>query len=1128
MKSNLPASLEDSSIIARIDAYQRLPTDERPAAKNELLEAFPHLADDLNACLNGLELVEDFVPTPQARSGANAEGDSTSCHREDLGDFQLIRQIGCGGMGIVYEARQRSLGRRVAVKVLPYTGMLNSTQLQRFRNEAQAAASLHHPNIVNAFFVGHERGVHFYAMRYVEGKSLADFIGESTGADRLEGANSDDPCPSLDTKPLATLSTQRDADVRKYYRSVAQLGIQCAKALNYAHSMGIVHRDIKPSNLLVDHDAHLWVTDFGLASTQTEATITASGDLIGTLRYMSPEQLDGRPNIDGRTDICSLGLTLYELLTGQAAFTAARRNELARQVREQIPPPPSAIRPSIPCDLDTIILKAVDKDPRSRYATAGELADDLERFLSHRPIVARRVGRLERTRRWVVRNPVLAGLMAFVMTLSLLLAIGSMSVTLRLNADARKIQQNLYSRDIRLVQQAINDGNLIDAESTLLNWVPSGDVHDPRGMEWYHLWHASRDPAIIHSIKQDLSAYSVAFSSERELVVGAFSHYASVWRLPLSPESEPKYQLEHDARGVRIRSMPGSNRIVAADASGSIKEWDTSLGSVLRQVQVDWPVDARSVSSISFDTHRRRAFAGGNATNGFAGIWDEDTDSWAATLGPFPGLCSCQFVASGQLVCVSEKGNTIRIFAPASWEQTLELGLQLDGVRAIACSSDGNTIAVIGHRTYGKHKMAIVVLWDTSSWKKLWEVPIGHSLPQSLAFSHSSRLLAVGDESGQLFLMDVDSQAVLTKRRCHYGKLYGLAFSPDDSTLASAGGGGTIHLWDVAKLRNTDGAMIRFGAQDLSLVYGVGFLTNDRVCFTDRSGILRFWDLTTDEVTRYELQTEGARLVQMAVAPDRRTLAVINGDWPPRKRPANVEFIDVNRMEKVFSGTLRHGAVCLHASFSQDGRFVAIPSKSRVVVFDVNDRRIAHELEFDGWIKSADFSPSGKLLCAGGERIHLFESPSFAKIAEHSTNVRDIQNTSFSSRGHQIAIVGFDDRVRLLEADSLVPVQTKFGLLPMYQYTLVFSPDDRRIVTGGMDGRIRLWHVETGDELVRFEVPKGEIPQCAFSPDGSCLVVACRDELVVYRGANKQAIERLSVAELEETSCEKLTQFTSE
>jgi serine/threonine protein kinase len=328
-----------------------------------------------------------------------------------LGDYKLLREIGRGGMGIVYEAEQISLRRRVALKILPFVGGVDSRQLQRFRNEAEAAAHLHHSHIVPVFAVGCERGVHYYAMQFIDGQSLGTLIAlmaegqEKAGDGRLE-AKEKERIIGSSTLAAAAISTEHSARTHRFYRTVATIGKQTAEALEYAHQTGIIHRDIKPANLLLDSRGEVWITDFGLAQFQRDAGLTMTGELLGTLRYVSPEQaLAKRGLVDHRTDIYSLGATLYELLTLQPVFDGKDRHALLQQIGFDEPRPPRAIDPAIPVELETIVLKALAKNPADRYGSAQEVADDLQRFLEYKPIQAKRPTVAERARKWMRRHP---------------------------------------------------------------------------------------------------------------------------------------------------------------------------------------------------------------------------------------------------------------------------------------------------------------------------------------------------------------------------------------------------------------------------------------------------------------------------------------------------------------------------------------------------------------------------------------------------------------------------------------------------------------------------------------------------------------------------------------------------
>jgi tetratricopeptide (TPR) repeat protein len=403
------------------------------------IRAHPELAEQLRQLVPALQVLADFGHSATSGDAAGMSPAAVqAAELRELGDFRIGREVGRGGMGVVYEAVQISLGRRVALKMLPFAGALDPKQLQRFKNEAQAAALLHHTNIVPVHYVGCERGVHFYAMQYIEGQTLARVIADlrAQNADLLKRGDRRDrhaeepaspptgeyhPTPSLPhsgigepqttsppTQPVAGLSTEHSINSAAYFRTVANLGVQAAEALEHAHDQGVIHRDIKPANLMVDGRANLWVTDFGLAHCQNQAGLTMSGDLVGTLRYMSPEQALAKcVLVDHRTDIYSLGVTLYELLTLEPAFTSSDRQELLRQIAFEEPQPLRRLNKPIPTELETIVLKAMEKNPAERYATAQELADDLRRFLEDKPIRAKRPTLLQRAVKWNRRHPAL-------------------------------------------------------------------------------------------------------------------------------------------------------------------------------------------------------------------------------------------------------------------------------------------------------------------------------------------------------------------------------------------------------------------------------------------------------------------------------------------------------------------------------------------------------------------------------------------------------------------------------------------------------------------------------------------------------------------------------------------------
>lgn len=373
---------EHDPLDSMADEYaRRFRQGEEPAIE-EFETRYPDQSGEIRRLLETIAFLErgkrsvGYTGSQSTSGGAKPGAEPVP---QTFGDLLVVRELGRGGMGIVYEAVQQPLGRKVAVKVLPRHALSDDTNRQRFFREARAIARLQHPNIVPIHSLGEQDGLPYFVMRLIDGHGL----------DRLP-------------------STLPEAPVARA-RRVAELGRQAAQALAYAHSQSVLHRDIKPANLLLDSSGTLWLADFGLAKLSDDLSLTSTGELPGTLRYVAPECLNSEA--DERSDIYSLGLTLYELLVGRPAFPDTDRVRLLSQINSHQVVPPRKLAPALPRDIETIVLKAMERDPSARYATATDLADDLARFLDGRP-VARRATHAEREVRWARRNPLVATLSA--------------------------------------------------------------------------------------------------------------------------------------------------------------------------------------------------------------------------------------------------------------------------------------------------------------------------------------------------------------------------------------------------------------------------------------------------------------------------------------------------------------------------------------------------------------------------------------------------------------------------------------------------------------------------------------------------------------------------------------------
>jgi len=448
------------------------------------LARHPELSAEVTECLEGIELAHVAA---LALRPAPAQPEATT---EPLGDFRIVREVGRGGMGVVYEAMQLSLGRRVALKVLPFAASFDTKRLQRFKTEAHAAAQLHHTNIVPVYAVGCDRGMHFYAMQLIEGRPLDAVIrvlrnerleqpatvvypvGESSNATRPSPEGLSVAPPRASQQAQSTLAnvgitsvahTTRSPHDRESYRNAARMAAQVADALEYAHDAGVIHRDIKPANLLLDAKGNIWVADFGLAQVSADISLTQTGDVFGTMRYMSPEQAAGRRLVDHRTDVYSLGATLYELLTLEPIFPGHDRQTLLNQILHEDPKPLRQADRSIPEELETIVLKSVAKSPSDRYATAAEMAADLRRFLEERPILARRPSVIDQSRKWMRRHPTVVGAAVILLVCGFLGLAVSTALIAREQARTQAAYQQERQRAVeaedrfRLARQSVDD-----------------------------------------------------------------------------------------------------------------------------------------------------------------------------------------------------------------------------------------------------------------------------------------------------------------------------------------------------------------------------------------------------------------------------------------------------------------------------------------------------------------------------------------------------------------------------------------------------------------------------------------------------------------------------------------------
>ena len=478
---------------------------------DEFCDRYPEHADELRGFLPALVAVEILKPNSIEGSGPTPGPTEIGGKQlERLGDYRILGEVGRGGMGVVYEAEQESLGRRVALKLLAAHLLNEPRQVKRFLREARAAAKLHHTNIVPVFGVGEQNGNHYYVMQFIQGLGLDEVLDELRKMDGkgdlpaigsgehamsavdiarsilkerhdAQGEDSqDEPADSMEMPTVIESDASTSTSVvmpgqselsevheseASYWDGVARIGIQVSEALEHAHEQGTLHRDIKPSNLLLDGHGQVWVTDFGLAKVAEADDLTHTGDILGTIRYMAPERFQGQ--CDARTDIYSLGITLYELLARRPAYLDPAREQLIRRIENEPPTPLRRVTPGIPQDLETIVNKAIEKDPAHRYRTAQNLADDLQRFVNDEPIHARRISVRERFVRWSRRNPVVAGSVSVAAVALLAVAVISALFAQSQGESASELRNTVTARDVAITELETALDRLEAAQSEL-------------------------------------------------------------------------------------------------------------------------------------------------------------------------------------------------------------------------------------------------------------------------------------------------------------------------------------------------------------------------------------------------------------------------------------------------------------------------------------------------------------------------------------------------------------------------------------------------------------------------------------------------------------------------------------
>jgi WD40 repeat protein/tRNA A-37 threonylcarbamoyl transferase component Bud32/uncharacterized protein YbaR (Trm112 family) len=1060
-------------------------------------------------CRNPIEVVStkaEEVVCPACGSSFRLEQPAATLLVPDsprrLGKFALVKVVGVGAFGTVFKALDHELDRVVAIKV-PRPGNLAAGQeLNRFLREARNLAQLRHPFIVSVYEVGEAEGVPFLVNEFVEGVTLAD-----------------------------RLTAQRLSP-----REAAQIMATVADALQYAHETGVIHRDVKPSNIMLSSDGTPRLTDFGLAKREAgEITMTIDGQVLGTPAYMSPEQARGEGRlVDGRSDVYSVGVILYELLTGELPFRGNTRM-LLHQVLHDEPRPPRRLNDRIPRDLETICLKAMAKEPGRWYGTAGDLSEDLRRYLRGEPVRARPVGKAEQLWRWCARNPVVAGLVAALIGT---LAVGLVGVSwkwweaedLRRQAEAhRHGAEQSATAEYRARQEAETrrrEAMVALANLTLehgLNLCKDNDV--PRGMLWLARG-LEITPDGSEELRRVMRVNLAAWHRHMRTLKGNFVHPTAARHIPLESAA-----FSPDGRLLAtVGAPPAESTTPALDTTTRL--WDVQTGRPIGQ-----PMSNNSWGrAVVFSPDSKTLLTA--TDNGTVELWNAATGQAIASAAS-PRKASVRFVVfapGGETIVTGDISGLVQWWEPNGLKPRSTTAKHPSAILAGAISRDGKLLA-----TGGVDKT--VRLWDAVSGQPIGEPLIHDSEVTGVAFSPDGKKVLTGsrpDGKGQIW--DVSTGKSMGLGIQQAGGLNSVAFAPDGRTVLTGGVTMTAQLWD-ASTRAAVGEVFQCNSEVRSVAFSP---KGDAVLLAGWDGMARVWELPRDPVRKvaqpylvaavafdphgqtfltggispfsrqgearlfHTATTEprGAPLphpkpvLAAAFSPDGATILTGTGDPTLGRSPAEARLWDA-ATGKLIGQPLPHGGSIAGVSFSPAGTtFLTACSDWHARLWDVSSRKLLQTFEHSpaqGAVTAVAFSPDERIIITGsgtpktGQAIQwdLISGKMLGKPMEHGSIVLGV---AYGADGKRILTGSADHTARLWDAHSCQPMGSSVSHTNFVR-PVAFSPDGQTILTGSWDGMAQLWDAATRKPLGPALKHDGWVTSAAFSPDGRTILTGSGDLL---------------------------------
>jgi WD40 repeat protein/tRNA A-37 threonylcarbamoyl transferase component Bud32 len=1004
-----------------------------------------------------------------------------------FGDYELLEKLGQGGMGVVYKARQVSLNRPVALKMLRSGVLATDDDRRRFQNEAEAVALLDHRHVVPILEVGEHNDRRYFSMKLIGGssldKKLADYLADPKGCARL----------------LATV----------------------AEAVHHAHQRGILHRDLKPSNVLLDERDTPYVTDFGLAKrVGGESELTHSGVIVGTPAYMAPEQASGRRGmVTTTTDVHGLGAILYAMLTGSAPFRGDSVMDTLQQVREWSPELPRRLNSNVPRDLEVICLKCLEKDPARRYASAQALADDLHRYLNAEPIAARSVGAAERAWLWCRKRPALMGLLS-ALVLVLIAASGILVAYARQQAELARQQadrahterllrvQAIAERDragrqayvnaINLAWNAWQDGNPARVRDLLKSTSPSREGHvDFRGFEWSYLDQLDRT-ALWTFAPKDTRSPSIAFSPDGAWIAVARNNGSDrkgdIALLDARTGREIRTIAAKSASFSGIALSPNGAWIASTRDDRSVVIWESRGGAEIMSL----PGDQVSKAMFSRDGRllatlvTQSSPAGANAQ---VKIWDLAKRQAIQSLVIPSYAYNLAFSPDGKLLATAAGGLQV-------WDTLTGQVVWKTGNHAImtdvAFSPDGKLLAAASFDGW-------IGLWDATTGVRGATLSGHRGEVQRLAFSPDGQRLASGGRDRIVRIWDIQSNRLQLELRGHESIVWDLAFSPDGGRLASVSFlDGVVKLWDTRQRQEA----IELGQPATGdLTFGLAYSADGRLLTAAQSaGHLQTWDVVRrSSLNQLDSATKTGRS-WVAFSPRSDLLATLD-----EKRSIVLRNPMTGALLRAMDSSEGSGRCC--GAFSPDGRFLAATSGtlSAIRIWDVSTGQLIAVLPgHKGDIECLAFSPDGRTLASGSldTTVRIWDFSSRREQLVYRGHSQGIACVAFSPDGKRLASAQLDSRspgeIQLWD----VSTGQSQGILrghAGFARRLSYLDDGRRLASLGDDGQLKIWDVQAGQETLSLPAHTRNGIAMAASPNGRQIATSGAEGSVLIWDATKSA-----------------------